>query len=205
MDLYEKFNVLAAAGDRHLVEFLPANWYLKDKETVKKWKYNLTTVDFRINQMNERIQESIQMEEGKKEFVLEKSSEEAVELMKALMGFNDIVSNVNIINTGQMSQLPLGRIVETNCVFTKDKITPIKSQELPDEVIRLIRINSNNIDNCYEGIKHRNLFQIYSSFVQQPLCCNLKTYEAKELFEKMCYDTKNYLNEFFDLDEYFKK
>ena len=44
--------------------------------------------------MNEKINDSILMAEGKKEFVLEKSNEEAVELMKAIMGLKDVVSFV---------------------------------------------------------------------------------------------------------------
>ena len=55
MDLYSKYKVLAAAGDRHLVEFLPQSWYLKDKETVKKYHFNLTTVDFREKDQLEKI------------------------------------------------------------------------------------------------------------------------------------------------------
>ena len=46
-----------------------------------------------------------------------KSDEEAVELLKALLGFGTVVSNVNIPNMGQMPQMPLGSIVETNCIF----------------------------------------------------------------------------------------
>ena len=34
MDLYNKYGVLAAAGDRHLADFMPNTWYLKNKKTV---------------------------------------------------------------------------------------------------------------------------------------------------------------------------
>jgi alpha-galactosidase len=47
LDLYNKYGVLAAAGDRHLAEFMPSTWYLKDEKTVHDWEFNLTTVDWR--------------------------------------------------------------------------------------------------------------------------------------------------------------
>ncbi|MCR5154300.1 MAG: alpha-glucosidase/alpha-galactosidase, partial [Lachnospiraceae bacterium] len=47
MDLFNRFGVLAAAGDRHLVEFMDRNWYLKDKETVEDFLFHLTSVDYR--------------------------------------------------------------------------------------------------------------------------------------------------------------
>ncbi len=45
-DLYRRYGAIAAAGDRHLVEFLPP-WYTRSPETVKEWKFGLTSVDWR--------------------------------------------------------------------------------------------------------------------------------------------------------------
>ncbi|MCR4823671.1 MAG: alpha-glucosidase/alpha-galactosidase, partial [Treponema sp.] len=83
MDMFNRYGVLGAAGDRHLAEFMNNNWYLKDPATVEKWKFRLTTVDFRIQQQKERVEESLAMAQGKKAVKVEKSGEEAVELMKA--------------------------------------------------------------------------------------------------------------------------
>jgi alpha-galactosidase len=205
MDLFNKYGALAAAGDRHLAEFLPNSWYLKDPETVKEWQFGLTTVDFREKQQDERIAETIEMAEGRKEFPVVKSSEEAVELMKALMGFETVVSNVNMPNYGQMPQMPLGSIVETNCVFSNDMVRPVVSQPLPSGAENLVYRACVNIDTCYEGIKERDLDKIYASFVNQSLCNSLTMAESKELFREMCYNTREYLDPYFDLDAYFNK
>ena len=202
-DLYKKFGALAAAGDRHLVEFCPASWYLKDPETVKKWKFNLTTVDYREKQQAERIAETVAMAEGKKKFEVKKSSEEAVDIMKALLGYDKLVSNVNTINKGQMLQLPLGTIVETNCVFTNDMIKPVLSNPLPDGAIDMVRTASDNIETCYKGIKNRDLDTIFESFTDQMLCRDLDKATAKRLFKEMCFNTREYLDPYFDLDKYF--
>lgn len=204
MDLFNKYGVLAAAGDRHLAEFLPNTWYLKDPQTVKDWQFGLTTVDFREKQQAEKIAETIEMAEGRKEFPVVKSTEEAVDLMKAILGFGSIVSNVNMPNVGQMPQMPLGSIVETNCVFSNDQVKPIVSKPLPVAVANLVYRACVNIDTCYEGIKERDLNKIYLSFVNQALCNTLTMEQSKELFKEMCYNTREYLDPYFDLDAYFK-
>ena len=123
--------------------------------------------------------------------------------MKALMGFGTVVSNVNMPNKGQMSQLPLGSIVETNCVFSNDQVKPVVSNPLPEDVAELVQWNCTNIDKTYEGIKTRDLGTIFEAFANQPLCENLSAEDAKELFKEMCLNTREYLDEFYDLDAYF--
>jgi alpha-galactosidase len=54
MDLFRRYGLMAAAGDRHLAEFLPGIWYLKDPETVKKWKFSLTTVAWRRSDLQRK-------------------------------------------------------------------------------------------------------------------------------------------------------
>ena len=205
LDLYRKFGALGAAGDRHLAEFMPGKWYLKDPETVKSWQFGLTTVDFREEQQAQRVADTIEMAEGRKPFPVVPSGEEAVEMMKALMGFGTVVSNVNMPNLGQMPQMPLGSIVETNCVFSNDQVKPVVSKLLPTAVASLVYRNCANIDLTYEGIKERNLAKLYAAFAGQPLCDSLSMEESKELFRQMCYNTRAYLDPYYDLDAYFAK
>lgn len=203
MDLYTKYGALAAAGDRHLVEFLNADWYLKDPATVKEWKFNLTSVDWRERDQRARIAETIEMAEGRKPFIVKKSDEIAVDLMKAIMGFTTVISNVNMPNRGQAPQLPLGSVVETNCVFSHGQVKPIVSKPLPLAAANLVLRNCINIDTTYEGIKNRDLKTIYSAFINQPLLSGLGWKESGELFREMCLNTREYLDPYFDLDSYF--
>lgn len=200
MNLYRTFGALGAAGDRHLVEFMNNRWYLADKETIDYWKFALTTVDFRIRQMEERIAESIAMEEGSKAVEVKKSDEEAVELMKALLGFETRVSNVNMPNRGQMKDMPFGAIVETNAVFSNDSVNPVTAAPLPTAVKNLVLRGLYNIEDCYEGIKERDFGRIFTSFINQPLCANLSKEQAYELFCEMAVNTRAYLDDFYDVD-----
>lgn len=202
MNLFKRYGVLGAAGDRHLVEFMNQNWYLKNPETVKEWLFGLTTVDYRIKDQQEKIAETIEMVEGRKEFVLEKSQEEAVDLLKAILGFEARISNVNMPNMGQVPGLPLGSIVETNCIFTNDFVKPVVAKELPVSVKNLVLRNCLNIDATYEGIKERDLDKIFAAFVNQPLCSGLSLEDAEKLFKEMVENTRGYLEMYYDLESY---
>ena len=202
MDLYKKYRILGAAGDRHLVEFMNNSWYLSSKEVVDYWKFALTSVDFRKKQQEERVLESTQMANGKKEITLEKSGEEAVELIKAILGFDVKLSNVNLPNQGQMKDFPLGAIVETNAIFTNDTVRPLCSKTLSPAVNDLILRNLYNQENLYYGIKERNIERIFLSFKNDPLCSTLSPEDCCKLFIEMMENTRSYLEPYFDINNY---
>ncbi|MEE1165452.1 MAG: alpha-glucosidase/alpha-galactosidase, partial [Lachnospiraceae bacterium] len=180
-----KYDTLAAAGDRHLVEFVDNSWYLKDRETVKKWHFGLTTVDWRIANQDRLIRESVEMAEGRREVPLAPSGEALVDMLRGIMGLKTVITNVNLPNSGQMPGLPEGSIVETNCIFTNGFVDPIVSKPLPAGALALVRRNSDNIDLLSEGIAERNEKKIFTAFINQPLCAGLGFDEAIQLFKRM--------------------
>ncbi len=193
MDLFRRYGALAAAGDRHLVEFLPNNWYLGSPEMAEKWHYALTPVSWREENQRRKIAEGEAMAAGTLPVSLAPSGEELVRLLRAILGLEVAVSNVNLPNAGQMPGLPLGSVVETNCVFTNGFVQPIVAAPLPAGALALVRRCSDNVDLLCESIKNRDLEGIFAAFVNQPLCGNLTEDQARALFGEMCENTKEYL------------
>nr|MBQ8244737.1 alpha-glucosidase/alpha-galactosidase [Oscillospiraceae bacterium] len=193
MALYRRYGALAAAGDRHLVEFVNNRWFLANPETVSKWHCGLTTVDFREENQARQIAESISMANGEMEVPLAPSGEELVQLLRAILGLETVVSNVNMPNHGQMPGLPEGAIVETNCVFTNGYVKPITAKPLPAGALALVRRASDNVDAVCEGIRERDLDKIFAAFMNQALCSTLSWEEGEALFREMCENTKAYL------------
>lgn len=199
MDLFRRFGVLAAAGDRHLVEFMNNSWYIKDKADAERWLYHLTTVSYRKQDRINKINQSHRIAEGEEKIDVVKSDEEVVELMKALLGLiPPIVSNANTLNVGQMAGMPLGSVVETNCVFSRDSVKPLVAKPLPEEVNVLVLRNAQNIENTYYGIKDRDMNRIFEAFANQPLCSGLTLSDARELFTRMVDATSGYLKDYFE-------
>lgn len=198
MDLWRRYGALGAAGDRHLVEFVNNTWYMRDPEMVKSWMFGLTTVDFREARQERQIADSIAMAEGTMEVPLAPSGEELVRILRGLLGLETVVTNVNLPNRGQMPGLPMGSIVETNCVFTNGRAEPVTASPLPAAVLSLVRRCSDNVDLTCEGVRERDMDKLYAAFLNQPLCSTLTQPQAKELFTKMCRNTREYLDPYFN-------
>ena len=108
MDLFKRFGVIAAAGDRHLAEFCEGKWYLASPERVREMHFGLTTVDWRRNNLQERLDKCARLVSGEEAVAIKGTGEEGVNQIRALLGLCDLVTNVNLPNKGQIPNLPLG-------------------------------------------------------------------------------------------------
>lgn len=192
-DLFRRYGVIAAAGDRHLAEFVPGSWYLKDPETVKSWGFGLTTVDWRVADLEKRLTKTHNLLSGEEQFELQETGEDGVKQIKALVGLTDLVSNVNIPNRGQMEGVPRDAVVETNALFTEGRVVPVYAGKLPDPVLGLVHRQIMNQETVVEGTLRKDRDMIFRAFVNDPLV-NLSLHDAKQLFDVMLDNTAKYLN-----------
>lgn len=130
--LFERFGVLAAAGDRHLVEFVPG--FVGSEETLTRYGVIRTPVSWRRENQRRMSQYVAEVVAGRAPFRLQTSEEEAVRQIRALVGLGDFVTNVNVRNAGQMPGLPREAVVETNAHFGRDEVRPLLAGELPPGV-----------------------------------------------------------------------
>lgn len=191
-DLFRRFGAIAAAGDRHLAEFV-APWYTKDPETVKEWKFGLTPVSWRIEDLGERMRRSDDLISGKETPKLTGSGEEGHLLLKALLGLGDLVSNVNIPNRGQIPNLPIGAVVETNALFGKDRIEPVFAGNLPANILPLVARHVYNQENTLAAAMKRDRKLGLSTFMNDPQLSGVPMKDAKELFDDMLENQREYL------------
>lgn len=190
-DLFRKFGLIAAAGDRHLAEFMPS-WYLTDPETVHKWMFGLTTVDWRVNDLHRRLDRSARLISGEEPLVMKPSGEEGHLLIKALLGLQPIVSNVNIPNRGQIPNLPLGAVVETNAYFTRDRIEPLFAGELPHSIAAIIGRHVANQENTLRTALTCDRELGYTTFMNDAQM-TLSPHDGRKLFDEMLENQRAYL------------
>ncbi len=196
MDLFNRYGLIAAAGDRHLAEFMPGDEYLKDPETVKCWKFSLTTVDWRKKDLQDRLDRSRRLIEGKEEIELEPTGEEGILLIKALCGLSRFISNVNIPNTAlQIPNLPAGAVVETNAVFSRDSIRPIAAGEIPADLMQLLAPHIENHERTYKAARTCDRELVVKAFMNDPLIKGKNCTEAdvRALVDDMINATITYL------------
>lgn len=198
-ELFNKYGYIAAAGDRHLAEFCPGYWYLKDKETVKKYGFTLTPVSHRKNELIERKNEQDERVTGKK-VELRSSGEESVRQIKALVGLGDFVTNVNIPNVGQVPNNPLHAVVETNAYFSGDSVRPVFAGNVPNGINALVMRIIEEQEMVVEAALTGNYELAFTAFRNNPNV-PLGLDKARELFDQMLENTKKYLPYY---DEYKK-
>lgn len=192
MDLFSRFGYIAAAGDRHLAEFCEASWYLGSPDRVSRWKYVLTTVDRRRAELKEREEKSAKLLSGEEEVKLAKTGEEGVEQMRALLGLRELVTNVNVPNMGQIPNLPMGAVVETNAVFRDNSVDPVLAGNIPEEIYPLITRICGEQQIMARACKERNLELAFQAFCNDPLV-TIDHEQARELFAEMLDNTSKYL------------
>jgi alpha-galactosidase len=190
--LFKRYGAIAAAGDRHLAEFCPGHWFLHDMKTIKDdYGFALTTVASRKEQLGKRREVQKNYYEGQP-FELYDSTEETVKQMKALLGLGDFVTNVNIPNVGQIPNNPIGAVVETNAFFSGDSVRPVFAGEVPTAlnalIMRIIAEQETVVDAALEG----DYEKAFVAFLNNPNVC-LSAKDARELFDKMLYNTRQYL------------
>ncbi|MGM0875789.1 MAG: alpha-glucosidase/alpha-galactosidase [Bacillota bacterium] len=190
-DLFKQYGLIAAAGDRHLAEFMPPI-YLKDPETVSSWKFHLTTVDFRKENLNQKISDNEALVEKNKKLELKSSGEEGVKIILALLGVEDFVTNVNYPNKGQIEGLPLGAIVETNALFRQDSVQPVFSGKLPVDIQNMVHRHILNQESILKAALTMDKQLAFNTFMNEPLL-SISREQAESLFDEMLRNTKEYL------------
>lgn len=195
-DLFRRYGMIAAAGDRHLAEFMPGNKYLNDPETVTGWKFGLTTVDWRKEDLKNRLEKSRKLVAGEEQVELKPTGEEGIQLIKALCGLRRMVSNVNIPNTSlQIKNLPADAIVETNAVFERDAIRPVVAGEIPENVKTLIMPHVENHAYTLQAALTCDKELVVKAFLNDPIVKgkNCKEEDIRQLVDDMIAATAKYL------------
>lgn len=192
-DLFKRYGLIAAAGDRHLAEFCPKNWYLKNPAQVKEWKFDLTPVEWRKKDRAEKIEKSKALLNGDRKIELKESGEEGIRQIKAILGLEEFITNVNLPNQGQVQGIPEGAVVETNALFSRNSVKPVTAGKLPNNIQGLVERHVLNQETILKAALNKDKQLAFSAFVNDPLV-DIDLEQAEKLFDEMLNKTKKYLS-----------
>lgn len=194
-DLFKRYGYIAAAGDRHLAEFCEGKWYLESPETVSKWGFGLTGIAWRKEDLEKRLKKSADLICGEQNVKIRCTGEEGVQQIRAILGLCDLVTNVNLPNYGQIPNLPIGAVVETNAVFASNSVMPVFAGEIPASIFSLVARVCGQQETLADAIAERDINAVFNVFLNNPLVtCSIE--DAKRLFIEMMENTENYLAEY---------
>ena len=196
-DLFRRYGLIAAAGDRHLAEFMPGDTYLKDPDTIRSWKFSLTPVSWRKADLQKRLERSARLVSGEEDLPLTPTGEEGILLIRALCGLDRLVSNVNIPNFAlQIPNLPAHTVVETNALFERDAVRPVFAGAMPEQVRQLVLPHVENQDRTLKAALSCDRELVYEAFLTDPLVKGRASEaEIRRLVDDMSANTAKYLPE----------
>jgi len=102
---------------------------------------------------------------------------------------------VNMPNVGQIPDLPLGVVVETNAVFSPRGVQPVCAGPLPKGVDSLVRRVVYEQQLTLEAAMTGNYELAYRAFANDANV-EIPLKESRELFEQMVKNTAKYLPEY---------
>jgi len=188
--LFQRYGILAAAGDRHLVEFLPG--FILSPETLFKWGVIRTPVSWRIERWKSSLQKTRDLMAGRLPLDLQASGEEGIGIIKALVGLGDLVTNVNLENRGQITNLPPNRVVETNAHFSRDQVRPLTAGALPPGLAPLIAQHSANQEIIIEAALTQDKEFAFQAVFNDP-ASSMPIDAAWEMFNRLLHAGRDYL------------
>lgn len=182
-DLACRFGIAAAAGDRHLAEFLPASWYLDRHEA---FGFGLTPVDYRIRDRAAKRAAAAAAEAAPSPPPLHPASEEPiVAQIRALAGGAPVVVNANLPNRGQLDGFADGTVVETNALFSGAGVQPVRAGRLPAALELVVRPHADRQTALVEATLKGDVATLEALFLTDPLTVPLGPDRAARLFRDM--------------------
>lgn len=186
-DLAARYGIAAAAGDRHLAEFMPQNWYL---DRCADFGFALTPVDWRRRDRATRQAEARQVELANVPPKPRAASEEAlVAQIRAITRGEMLVVNANMPNKGQLEGFAEGTIVETNVLFSGHGLRPVHAGRLPPAVEALVRPHADRQDALLKAVLAEDLVTLEGLFLSDPLVAPIGPDRGAALFAAMTQAT----------------
>jgi alpha-galactosidase/6-phospho-beta-glucosidase family protein len=191
-ELCRLYGYLAAAGDRHVCEFLPG--YLRDEKERERLDLRVTTVDVRRERLatdRERVRRMIR---GEETIPTGRSREEISDIMAAMWSGEDSVNIVNLPNAGQVRDLPLGVVVETYGALNGTGASGIVFGELPPPIAALVHPHVFNQEAIVQAGLTGDTNLAFRAFLNDPLVGSGP--DARKMFEEMFEAQREYLPQF---------
>ncbi len=194
-ELYEHYGHLCYLADRHTSEFFSC--YLTDPKMMERFHLVRTSIEDRRKNYA-RDAESVRLwTEGKKTLSKTPSRETAADIMAAIIfdqGFTDVM---NMVNIGQITNLPLGAVVETMGYVDQGGAKPLTLGPLPEPLRVLCAPHAEGQLRTVAAGLSGDLEAALLALAADPLCAQLTISDVKRMGRELLEANRQYLPQFF--------
>jgi len=191
-ELLSVYGYLPYIGDRHTCEFFDR--YITDEATMQRLHLERTTIADREKMYADAdtsIRAWIEGRNGIKGPIdmtrLDRtpSRESAADIIKAVASRECYVDVVNLVNEGQIENLPMGAVVETFGRVDSSGIHPLALGPLPEELVPLLKRHADvQVQTARAGVLGDTEAAI-TALAQDPVCSKLHPSDVRRMGEEL--------------------
>ncbi|OPZ18473.1 MAG: Alpha-galactosidase [candidate division BRC1 bacterium ADurb.BinA364] len=171
-DLYEQYGYFCYIAHNHIIEYLPQRLSAiadNPKEAgIDHW-WTREFLDSKIAAENARAREYLA---GEREFA-ERSGEIAVNVVEAAVTGKPVMEVVNMVNVGQVDNLPRGFALETNGLIHSSGFTPLALGAIPDVLKGLLEPHIVSQAMLVDACLERDERKAIQALLINPMCASI--------------------------------
>ena len=167
-ELMKHFGLFVTESSEHFAEYVP--WFIKSHrpDLIEKFQIPLDEYPKRcIEQMND-WKEKVRAYKNAQNISVTQSHEYAAQIVNAIVTGESIVIYGNFANQNYIPQLPQGAAVEVPCVVDENGFKPIVVNDIPPQLIALMRTNLNVQELTVAALLKEDRAHIYHAAMVDP-------------------------------------
>jgi len=194
-ELFRMTGVIPYFGGRHICEYF--SWFITNKQNMRKYNLKRTSIDDRVWLFKMRARALQKAVKGIiPEYYFKRSRETAADIINAHFTGKQFIDVGNVKNIGQITNLPLGTVVETACMIDKNGVTPLSFGALPGIVAGFCQPYANVFNMTVNACMEKNKDMALQALRLDPVCAHLTWTQVKQMGEKLLNAHKKYISIF---------
>jgi len=155
-------------SSEHFAEYVP--WFIKSHrpDLIDTFRIPLDEYPKRCEEQIARWAKQAKAFAKAKKIDLPPSHEYAATIMNAVVTGTPAVIYGNVANHGHIPQLPHGAAVEVPCLVDANGIQPTTVNDIPPQLVALMRTNLNVQDLTVQALLHENREHVYHAAMMDP-------------------------------------
>jgi alpha-galactosidase len=192
--LFERYGVLPAAGDRHLVEFFP-NFLTEDSEWGTRWGVKLTTIADRERDAGSH-KKHLEELRAQDEVPSMPSGEMVAPLIDSFLRDKPRPLPLNLPNVGQLPDLPPDVVVETMCLADANGLRGRDEPHAPAAPTEWLRRVIAAQEMTVAAAVHGSRDEAVEAMQLDPLAGRIDFDRVEQMTDDMLAATKQWLPQF---------
>ena len=198
--LFQLYNALPAAGDRHVAEFFP---HFINESTAWGADYDLrlTSVEDRHGMeafAKAMIESALNGETDLKPFMADISTEAANKIIRAVTVGEPYLGIMNLQNAGQLANLTCGAVVETYGVIDVTGANAISYGDVPVGIQNVLEHHIRQQEMTVTAAMNGDRNLALQVLLNDPLSSRLTIGQAKQMLEELLEANRGWLRRFFE-------